>query len=58
MLDKAICKYCKKPLRRSKKVIDLTDIKYHDKCKREAKEDLKGLCFLINNFYDDLEIKD
>ena len=55
MLEKTICKYCKKPLRKSKNIIDLTNIKYHEKCKELAKEDLKGLCFLINNFYDDLE---
>ena len=53
MPEKIICKYCKKAIRKSKNITDLTDIKYHNKCKEHAKDDLKSLCFFINNFIEE-----
>ena len=55
MEEKHICKYCKRKLIKFKNENEITERKYHKKCKELAKDDMKGLCFLINNMFDDLE---
>ena len=53
--EKKYCRYCEKKLIKFKNEESIGYRKYHKKCEKQSQNSLMGLCYMINNFYDEVE---